>query len=169
VNGPSPLGLRGALDSDFYTSAVYGSIIAAAIVGAFREEPVSSETTALALISSMTVIWLSHVWAAIVGEQLHARSSFKARHAGIVTIEESPMVLAAFIPTAALILGWGAVLTHAAAFNLALAICLLQLLAWGFFVGLRAYRAWWAACASGLLNGVLGIVVVSLEIAVLHH
>jgi hypothetical protein len=52
--------------------------------------------------------------------------------------------------------------------ELALIVCIVQLFAWGLAVGRRAYDHWWPALASGFGNGILGLIVVSLVVAVLH-
>jgi hypothetical protein len=154
--------------ADFYTAAVYGSIIAAALLGAFQEEHVSSSSTALALDSTMAVFWLAHVWSAIVGERIHLGIDFTMGHAGEIARAEWPLVESAFGPTAVLLLGWAGLFGHDAASTIALVLCVLQLVGWGFLVGRRAYDHWWSALLSGVINGVLGIALVALEIAVLH-
>ena len=47
-------------------------------------------------------------------------------------------------------------------------VCVIQLFGWGLAVGLRAYDHWSGALLSGFANGALGLMVVSLEVAVLH-
>ena len=47
-------------------------------------------------------------------------------------------------------------------------VCIVQLFGWGLAVGLRAYDHWAGALLSGFANGALGLMVVSLEVAVLH-
>jgi hypothetical protein len=154
--------------ADFYAAAVYGSIVAAALTGAFREEHASSQATALALLSTMAVFWLAHLWSALVGERIHLGLPFSLRHAAEVGRAEWPLLESAFAPTAILLLGWAGVFGQSTASTVALVVCVLQLFAWGFLVGRRAYDHWWSAGLSGLGNGVLGIALVSLEIAVLH-
>ena len=41
--------------------------------------------------------------------------------------------------------------------NLALAVCIVQLFAWGFVVGRKAYHALGSAVLAGLADGLLGI------------
>ena len=45
----------------------------------------------------------------------------------------------------------------------------IQLFAWGFAVGRKAYAALWAAIAAGIADGLLGLGLVWLEITVVHH
>jgi hypothetical protein len=169
VHLTSPSSDRASRAADFYSAAVYGSVVAAAMVGAFREEHVSSEDTALALLSTMGVFWLAHLWSGVVGERIHLGKEFSVRSVGHIARSEWPLVEAAFLPTAILALGWRGALGHDTASTLALAVCELQLVAWGFLAGRRAFSRWWAAALAGAADGALGIALVSLEIAVLHH
>lgn len=162
--GPDP----GSRQADFHAAAIYGSIVAAAIAGAFREEHVSSEDTALALVSTLGVFWLAHLWSGIVAERIHLGSLFNASHVVAIARSEWPLVEAAFLPTAVLALGWAGLFGHDTASTLTIAVCDLQLLGWGFLAGRRAFDRWWAAALAGLADGVLGIALVLLEIAVLH-
>jgi hypothetical protein len=156
------------LHADFYSAAVYGSIVAAALVAAFREEDASPKTIALSLLSTMAVFWLVHVWSAIVGERIQLGTDFRNHHLAVIARAEWPLVEAAFAPAAVLALGWAGVLGERTASALAIAVCILQLFGWGIFVGRRAYDHWWTAALSGFTNGVLGIVLVALEILVVH-
>ncbi len=155
--------------SDHYASAVYGSIVAAALIEAFRGEHAQAETTALAVLSTMGVFWLAHVWSAVLGERIHRRE----RRLGFARIKqiaraEWPLVEASFAPVFVLILGWVGVFSDGTAEELALMVCIIQLFGWGLAVGLRAYDHWTGALLSGFGNGALGLMVVSLEVAVLH-
>jgi hypothetical protein len=153
----------------FYAAAVYGSILAASLIAVFREEHDSPQTIAFALLGTMAVFWLAHAWSQILGERIH-RGSGLGRH-GVLLIARSewPIVESAFAPVAALVLGWIGVLGTRTAENLALAACIVQLFAWGFAVGRKAYKAWWAAVLAGIADGLLGLALVWLEITVVHH
>ena len=155
--------------ADHYAAAVYGSIVAAALIEAFRGEHAHAETTALAVLSTMGVFFLAHVWSAIVGERLHRRERRLGwRRVVQIARAEWPLVEASFAPVFVLILGWAGVLSDNAAEELALIVCIVQLFGWGLAVGLRAYDHWVGALLSAFANGALGLMVVSLEVAVLH-
>ncbi len=155
--------------SDFYAAAIYGSIIAAAVIGAFRQEQAKPEDVALALLGTMTVFWLVHVWCEILGERIHERSPYSLHRVASIARSEWPLVEAGFVPTLFLMLGWAGVLKESIAEDLALVACILQLFAWGLFLGFRASERWWGAVLAGLTNGVLGVMLVMLEITVVHH
>ena len=155
--------------ADFYAAAVYGSILAASLIAVFRAEHDSPETSALALVGTMAVFWLAHAWSAVLGERIHVGSSLGYRRVLGIARSEWPLVEAAFAPTIILGLGWAGLLSTKASENLALAACIIQLFAWGFAVGRKAYHSWWAAALAGLGDGLLGLGLVWLEITVVHH
>jgi hypothetical protein len=154
--------------ADFYAAAVYGSIVTAALLGAFRQERASAETALLALLSTMAMFWLVHVWSTVVGERIELGRHFPGRRVLAVARSEWPLVEAAFAPSAVLLLGWAGVFRSRTALSLALGISLLELVAWGLVVGRRAYESWWQAIAAGLVDGALGVGLVALEIAVVR-
>lgn len=154
--------------ADFVAAAVYGSIVAAALIGAFRQEHASSEATALALLSTLLVFWAAHVWSAIVGERIALGIHFTFRHGAEIARAEWPLIEASFAPAAFLLLGWAGVFADRTAATAALAVCVLQLFAWGLVVGHRAYDRVWMVLASGAANALLGLVLIAREIAVVH-
>ncbi len=154
--------------ADFYSAAVYGSIIAATLLAAFREEHESAETVLFALLSTLIVFYIAHVWSTIVGERVHVGRHFELRHVGIIAVQEWPLVGAAALPSVALLLGWAGALSDVRAIDLAAALCIVELLAWGFAVGHRAYEKWWQAVLMGVADGALGLAIVSLELIFVH-
>lgn len=155
--------------SDFYAAAVYGSIIAAAVIGAFHEESVSPADIALSLLGTMIVFWLVHIWAEFLGERIHHRTRFSFHRIAAIARAEWPLVEAGLAPSVALFLGWAGILSENVAEDLAITICIVQLFGWGLFLGLRASRSWRGAVAAGVTNGVLGLILVGLEITFVHH
>jgi hypothetical protein len=153
---------------DSFAAGVYGSIVAAALVGALREEGASATASVLSLMSTMGVFWLAHVWSQITGERIHHGRRFKRELVVELARAEWPLVEATFGPALILLFGSLGLVSDRAALTGALAICGVQLLAWGFVVGRRAYDQWYYAVLSALSNGVLGVVLVSLETIVLH-
>ena len=151
-----------------FAAGVYGSIVAAALVAALRETGESATRSVLSLLSTMAVFWLAHVWSQITGERIHHGRRFRSHLAREIALAEWPLVEAAFGPALLLLLGAVGILTDRTALDGALAVCGLQLLGWGFLVGRRAYGRWYEAVLSGVANGLLGLVLVGLESAVLH-
>ena len=151
-----------------YAGAIYGSIIATAFVGALHEAGVSSRDMTLEVAASMVVFWLAHTWASVAGERIHTRHRLSMHRVRTLGRKEWPIVEAGFAPVVALALGWIGVLGDDSAARLALAIGIVQLFAWGFVLGRRVYPGWLGASAAALGNGLVGLVLVGLEIAVAH-
>ena len=154
--------------ADAYAAGVYGSVIATALVAALRKAHEPAFASAVSLLSTMAVFWLAHVWSEITGEQVYRGRKFMPQLALRIARAEWPLVEAAFGPSVVLLLGWVGLLEDETALTAALAICVLQLLGWGFVVGRRAYGRWFYATLSALVNGVLGLTLVALETIVLH-
>jgi hypothetical protein len=155
--------------AEHYAAAIYGSIVAAALIEAFRGEHVHAEETALSVISTMTVFWVAHVWSGLMGERLHRRERRLGVHRTLeIAGAEWPLVEASFAPIVLLVLGWAGVFSDSTAEELALIVCIVQLFAWGLALGLRVYEHWSNALLSAFVNGMLGLLVVSLEVIALH-
>jgi hypothetical protein len=151
-----------------YAAAIYGSIVATALIGALGEADVSARDITLSVLTTMIVFWLAHTWAAVAGERIHRRHRLSWHRVRALGSEEWPMVEAGFGPLAALLLGWIGLTSDETAATLAVAIGVIQLFAWGLFLGHRVYGTWLGGALAGLGNGILGLVLVLLEAAVLH-
>jgi hypothetical protein len=154
--------------ADFYGAAVYGSILAAALLTPFHEEHSSPEQTFLALLSTQAVFWLAHVWSTIIGERVDIGRAFDWRRAAAVAQAEWPLVEAAVVPSVPLLLGWVGAIGAQTATDLAIVLCVAQLLGWGVAVGWRVYGTRLRALVLGLVNGAFGVVIVLLEVVIVH-
>jgi hypothetical protein len=139
--------------ADFYAAAVYGSIVATALTGAFRQEGADAAGSAVALLSTMVVFWVAHVWSTLVGERIHHGLHFTFQHGIDVARSEWPLIESAFAPSAVFVLGWlGAIGDHTARRSRRRLHAPAARV--GFVLGPRV-RPWWSAVVSGLLNGAL--------------
>jgi hypothetical protein len=78
------------------------------------------------------------------------------------------MLSAAVLPTILLLTATFGFTTPDQAANLALAAGIVQLFAWGLVVGLAMRRGWLPALVVALVDVALGMVIVTLKVAVLH-
>ena len=122
----------------------------------------------MALLSTMAVFWLVHVWSQIMGERYYRGLHFTTQHGLRIARAEWPLVQTAFAPAAVLLLGTVGILSDGTALVAALVVCGAQLVVWGFVVARRAFDNLFYATLSGLGNGVLGLLLVALETIVLH-
>jgi len=151
-----------------FAAAIYGSIVATALIGALDAAHASSGDMLLSVLATMVVFWLAHTWAAISGERIHTGHGLARERIRALARAEWPMVEAGFGPLAGLALGWVGLLSDTTAARLAVGIGIVQLFAWGFVLGRRVYHTWLGASIAGLANGAAGLVLVALEIAVNH-
>lgn len=155
-------------DPEFYSAAIYGSIIVTALIGALWGDHISARTMTVQLIATMTVFFLAHTWAAVAGERLHTGHRLSTSRVLALARAQWPMIEAGFAPIFALTLAWVGLIEYRTGAKLAIAIGVVQLFAWGFVLGQRVYGRRLGALLSAAGNGLLGLTLVALEIAVLH-
>ncbi len=155
-----------ARDPETYKEAVYGSILVTALLAALRHEHVAIHALTITLIGTMVVFWLAHVWSSIVAERLRGRTRLTPSAVAELARGEWPMLEVAVVPVAALVVGWLGIVSDHRAINVALALAVIQLAAWGFAVGRQIHGRTWSAVAFGVVDGLLGLAIVLLEVAV---
>ncbi|HEX7292378.1 MAG TPA: hypothetical protein VF250_14760 [Conexibacter sp.] len=159
-------GWRGARNGNF-AAAVYGSILAAAVVASLDVGDVDAGDMIAALGATMVVFWLAHVWAEGMADRMHDPSPYSWRRLRAVASWHWPMVQAATGPLVALALAGVGVLRLGTAVTIALCVCIAQLVGWGVVVGRRTFGNWPAALLSGAVDGLLGAVLIALK-ALVH-
>jgi hypothetical protein len=143
--------------------AIYGSILVAALVATLDAEHASARDMVVAVLSTMLVFWVAHVWAGVVGTRLEEGPRPSRGVVVRIARRQWPMIESALLPALPLALAWIGVLSLEAGADIALGVAIAQLVAWGMVVGLRTQRTWPRAVVSGLFNGALGLVVVALK------
>ena len=146
----------------FYGAAVYGSVVATALVAAEFEEHASAQTMTLSLLATMLVLWLAHFWSETVGAPI-GRARLRS-----VAAAEWPLVEAGLVPVALLALAWAGAWSRDTGALLAIGAGILQLALWGLSAGLRAHERLGTALARGLVDAALGLAIVGLEVGI-HH
>lgn len=153
-------------DPETYREAVYGSILVTALIAALRHEHAPIHALTITLVGTMVVFWLAHVWSSIVAERLRGASRLSVGQVRELATEEWPMLEVAFVPVVALVVGWLGFVSDDRAVNVALGLAVIQLAAWGFAVGRQIYGRALPAILFGIVDGLLGLAIVALEIAV---
>ena len=151
-----------------YGPAVYGSVLATSLVGSMFEEQASARIMTLTLVSSILIFWIAHAWSEVVGERLANGPVFDRSAIWPIAISEWPLVESGMLPAALLALAWAGLYSRQTGAVLALGASLLQLVGWGVLAGYRTRERWWNAWLVGAFDGVLGLAIVGIEIA-LHH
>jgi hypothetical protein len=146
-------------------SAVYGTIVATAVVAAASTHGQGPGRVAVVTVVTLVVFWLSHVYSQVLEHQLRGRR-FRFAAVPATMARELAMIEAPALSVVFLLLGAVGLLDGRLAVNLALANGVAQLLGWGIAAGRRLGWSWPAACAVGLVDATFGLLVVALKTVV---
>ena len=143
--------------------AIYGTIVASAVIAASAAGGKSPDVILTATVATLLVFWLAHVYAHFLDHEVrHDRTRWRVL-ASIIG-QELSMLAAPALSILLLLLGALGWLNEPLAVRLALWTGVAQLFAWGIEVGRRRGKAWPAALLAGLINGAFGLVIVILEV-----
>jgi hypothetical protein len=151
-----------------FGAAVYGSILAASLVGALLEQHATPRAMTLSVAASIVALWIAHVWSDIIGERIDEGRRFQPSRIRFIAIDEWPVVEAGAVPAVLLALAWAGLYGRQAGVGLALAAAIVQLIAWGMLAGHRTEDRWSHALLLGAVDGALGVAIVAAEVAI-HH
>ena len=152
------------LDRDVrFGAAVYGSFLAASVVGVAYEAGAGARTMTAALLGSMLVFWAAHVWSEVVGERIELGETFRPRDALLIARREWPLVEAAALPSILLALAWAGAWSRETGARLALTAALVQIVAWGLAAGRRAGGSPLAATVLAAGEGILAVLLLGAE------
>jgi hypothetical protein len=146
-----------------FGAAVYGSFLAASVVGASYEAGEDARTMTATLFTSMVVFWLAHAWSEVVGQHVTRGSGFQPRRIVGIARREWPLVEAAVVPTLLLALAWAGVWSRQTGVTLALVSAVVQIAAFGSVAGLRSGGTVLSAALLGAAQGTLGVSLLALE------
>jgi hypothetical protein len=156
--------LRSLIDDTEVTLAFYGSIVYLALVSALgsQREPPDPTVGISALAATATVLFIAHVFAALVPAfakqgNLHLREIARAmRH-------DVPLLAAVLVPATPLVLAAIGVISTAGSYRLGVGLTLMLLFSLAVAVGRRDGLAWNRALAAGAVIIAVTIVVIWLE------
>jgi hypothetical protein len=143
--------------------AIYGTIVACAVIAATAAGGKSAALILTATVATLLVFWLAHVYSDFLDHQLRQGRSSWSVLASLMGRELS-MLAAPALSILFLLLGALGVLGEELAVRLALWSGVLQLVGWGIDAGRRRGQGWPAALTVGLVNGSFGVVIVGLEV-----
>ncbi|MGW7100047.1 hypothetical protein [Streptomyces sp. NPDC054838] len=151
-----------------YAGALYGSLLAASVIAA---SSVAGDFPRLQLVVLLLVtglvFWAAHVYAQLAGERLSGQNLgwAEARRVGR---REWPIVEAAVLPSVAVALGPVLGLGLNGTVWFALAVAVAQQVAWACIGALHAGASRRQAVVEGIVNLVLGLVIVAAKSALGH-
>jgi hypothetical protein len=144
------------------SGAIYGTILATALITAASGHEDDPGRIALTVGLSLLVFWLAHVYTDVLEHGLrHAELHPTVVRATMVrefALVEAPVVSLAILAVG----GFGWIDPHLSV-TLALANGIVQLLLWGVTLARRLGRPWPSALLVGLVNTLFGLVVVALK------
>ena len=147
---------------------VYGTIVVMATVSAGSKGDTGLWRLAVIVVATVVVLWLAHVYAHGLAESIESDRRLDGAELVAIAQRELPIVLAAVVPVAALVLGAAGVIRESRAIWLALALGLLALA----FQGLRYARVErleaLGTCVAVGVNLALGLVIVGLKALLAH-
>ncbi len=148
-----------------YTSAVYGSVLAATVVVSAGDLRSPAALSVLLLVSGV-VFWLAHVYAATVAGR-HGGWHAGAIRAGMR--HEWPVAFAAVPPAiAAAVCGLIPEVTVGGGVWVALAVAIIEQQLWGYAAVRNAKLTGTDLTRTMLLNVLMGVIIISLKVAVGH-
>jgi hypothetical protein len=161
---PASADLPPILDRDVrFGAAVYGSFLAATVIGVAYESGAGARTITASLLGSMLVYWAAHVWSDAVGKRIRFGQAFRPRDVLFLARREWPLVEAAVLPSILLALAGAGAWSRDTGARLALAAALVQVVAWGFAAGRRAGGSRLTATMLAVGEGLLAVLLLAAE------
>jgi hypothetical protein len=143
--------------------AIYGTIVASAVIAAAAAGGKSPDLILTATVATLLVFWLAHVYAHFLDHEVrHDRTRWKVLAS--IMGQEVSMLAAPALSILFLLLGALGLLDEPLAVRLALWTGVVQLFGWGIEVGRRRGQSWPAALLAGLIHGTFGLAIVILEV-----
>ena len=161
VSGPEAQARPGA------ARAIYGLILATAIVAGLSEDSsVSSEELFAGVAVTTVVFWLAHVYAEALARQLDRDRPLGWAEVRGVAVQEWSMVQGAAPALLALGLGSIGVLSRDTSVDLAVGLGVAALVGAGFAVARHARLSPLGTLVAVSLNGAFGLAIVALKVAI---
>jgi hypothetical protein len=111
----------------------------------------------------MLVFWLAHVYAEAMSRGLEARRHLGWAEIRRLAVAEWPLVQATFPTAIVLALGAIGAFSTETAVDLAIAVGVVALFAWGLAIGRASRSSWAAALLGAAISACFGLVVVGLK------
>ena len=147
--------------------AIYGQILATAVLAGLSEDEGLSSRELFAGVAVTTVVfWLAHVYAQALARRLGMQRSLGLSEVRDVALEEWPMVEAAVPTLLALALGWAGALSKDTSVTLGIGLGVAGLMAWGFVIARRSGMSPLGTLGAVALNAAFGLAIVGLKVAV---
>ena len=148
------------------SGSIYGTIVVAGTIVGAAEATHSILEIAETVIVTLVIYWVAHAYAEARGHAIPAASVWV--EAGHELIAESTMITACILPVAALLVASALGADFEVATSIALWFAVAALFAWGLVAAHRTQLSGTRQLLSGVVFGLLGVVVVGLKTVIVH-
>ena len=143
--------------------AIYGTIVAMAVIAGTAADPGHGKALWLT-VATLFVFWLAHVYAQTLSHHLRGARRLEWPAVKAAMVEEWPLLEGPVPLLVVLALGELHVLEGRQAVRLALWFGVAELVTWGVLYARRQRWNWLPALVAGAVNGLLGVLIVLLEV-----
>lgn len=147
--------------------AIFGTIVATAVVAGLDEGNAVSAPRALAiLLGTGATFWAAHVYANLLAERIQGHRPTKRDDVSRVMFREWPLFQSSFPLSVPLALGWIGMFSSETALSLATFVGVVALVSWG--IGFARHEGYGVAGVVGaaIVNAAVGLFIVGLKVAV---
>ena len=145
--------------------AIYGTIAALAVIAGTAASEAHGKTLYLTL-ATLFVFWVAHVYAQALSHHLKGAARLDWTIVRAAMAEEWPLIEGPLPLLVVLALGHFGVLEERTAIRLALWLGVANLFVWGYVYARGRQWRWHTAVTAGAINGLLGLLIVLLEVVV---
>jgi hypothetical protein len=146
--------------------AIYGGLLVTALIAVQWRSDAIGERVSLSILISVSVFWLTHVWAELVDRRVSGPVS--RDEVARLAWAEAPMLAAAVPPAATIAIARLVGIPVEDAISLALVVSIAQLALWGLAIGRALNRGWGIALLTAAVECAFGMVLVGLKVVVVH-
>ena len=147
--------------------AIYGTLVATAVVAGIAERTSLSSVRAFwLLLASGVFFWCAHVYANLVAERIRGHHRMRRHDVGRVMSREWPLLQSSLPLAVPLALGWWGVIGRDAAFATATLVGVAMLAAWGVNFARREGYSLAGIVKCAAVNAAVGLLIVGLKVAV---
>jgi hypothetical protein len=145
--------------------AIYGTILATALIAGLSEDPGYGNTDILiSVVTTVLVFWLAHVYAEVLGSQAREGDPWGFGIIRDAMVGEGRLLEASALPCFALVLGAVNAYPRDTSVRIAIGLGVASLFVFGFMFARRLRRSFWGAALAGAVNGSVGVVIVVLKL-----
>ena len=158
---------EGVRDERNLAGAIYGTILATSVVAGLSEGgQVDRGPAALVVLSTSIVFWIAHVYAGVLGQHLGRDGGLAWSRVRSVARHERPILGSGIPPAAVLGLGTIGLFERDTAYAIAIGVGVASLVFWGVAYAHEQGYGRGGMLIAGLLNGLLGVLIVGLKVLV---